>query len=446
MNNDAYAAALAEIEEGRLDKGTWARAFAESGGDESKAKALYIKARAESTSDSAAWPDTQPPVEDVPKKRVAPGNGKDTPDNQPVDFYEAAIGEKNLDYYIGKFHAFDEKGPGLHASWNWAAFFGGGFWALYRKMYAWFFAWCFFGTVGTTLLKVPNPQIQKGVGIAYIAGFLGFAAFANALYHAKIKKRIDAAQKSTENMAQVNRKISSGSGVNAWAAYVFGVVPVLGIVAAVALPAFQDYSKRREVGATPVQARAPQVDWSYTPAPAPQETPVKIWENDKVVSPAPQSVTTAPSQIDDFLNGLPRPTQSDAQLPTSYVQKVRGLQAAVQRGEIPLTNGMASFWQPTNPAQWLSSDAAVLESTQTWWQENSNEIQIHVKNTMANPLAVLGIDYNRGACNSNGAITTFYLTPSRPIAPGSQSIVQFKIELPVSAQTKGCLVIVSAWS
>ena len=61
--------------------------------------------------------------------------------NQHVDFYETAIGEKNLDYYIGKFHAFDEKGAGLHASWNWAAFFFTGFWALYRKLYGWFVAW-----------------------------------------------------------------------------------------------------------------------------------------------------------------------------------------------------------------------------------------------------------------------------------------------------------------
>lgn len=59
--NEAYAAALAEIEEHRLDKGTWARSFGDSGGDESKAKVLYIKARAESTKDAAAWiVDTRP--------------------------------------------------------------------------------------------------------------------------------------------------------------------------------------------------------------------------------------------------------------------------------------------------------------------------------------------------------------------------------------------------
>lgn len=58
--DDPYAAALAEIEEHRLDKGTWARSFAESGGDESKAKALYIKARAESIANETVWVNTQP--------------------------------------------------------------------------------------------------------------------------------------------------------------------------------------------------------------------------------------------------------------------------------------------------------------------------------------------------------------------------------------------------
>lgn len=59
--NDSYAEALAEIEEGRLDKGVWARAFAEAGGDEPKAKALYIKARAGAMKGAAVWENTQPP-------------------------------------------------------------------------------------------------------------------------------------------------------------------------------------------------------------------------------------------------------------------------------------------------------------------------------------------------------------------------------------------------
>lgn len=64
QGNDAYAGALAEIQEGQLEKGVWARSFADSGGDELKAKALYIKARAESIKDAAVWVNTRPPSEE----------------------------------------------------------------------------------------------------------------------------------------------------------------------------------------------------------------------------------------------------------------------------------------------------------------------------------------------------------------------------------------------
>lgn len=62
--NDHYAEALAEIEEGRLEKGVWARAFADAGGEAEKAKALYIRARAEALKDGEVWEDTQPSVAD----------------------------------------------------------------------------------------------------------------------------------------------------------------------------------------------------------------------------------------------------------------------------------------------------------------------------------------------------------------------------------------------
>jgi hypothetical protein len=291
MNNDAYAAALAEIEEGRLDKGAWARAFAESGGEESKAKALYIKSRAKSIEGSPAWPDTQPPVGDLGQKRVEPesSTGKAVPESNPTEYYEAALGEKNSDYYIGKFHAFDEMGSGFHASWNWAAFFFTGFWSLYRKMYGWFFAWCFFGTVGTTLMKVPNPQIQQGVGIAYIASFLGFTVFANALYHRRIKARIAAAKDANLDAARVNMRLSSGAGVHTWVAYIFGGLPVVGIVAAIALPAYQDLAR-------------------------PQEPSAKYSENDIPVPQGVAAASTSRSQIDDFLQEKPSsiPASPDA--------------------------------------------------------------------------------------------------------------------------------------
>lgn len=63
-DNNSYAEAMAEVDEGRIDKGTWARAYAEAGGDESKAKAAYIKSRAVSIHSAAEWSNT-PPSDDT---------------------------------------------------------------------------------------------------------------------------------------------------------------------------------------------------------------------------------------------------------------------------------------------------------------------------------------------------------------------------------------------
>jgi hypothetical protein len=61
-DNDSYAEALSEIDENRVDKGTWARCYAISEGDESKTKAAYIKVRAEAARNALVWEDTQPPI------------------------------------------------------------------------------------------------------------------------------------------------------------------------------------------------------------------------------------------------------------------------------------------------------------------------------------------------------------------------------------------------
>jgi Protein of unknown function (DUF2628) len=55
-----------------------------------------------------------------------------------ANLYKKAIGKRNQEYYLYRFEEFDKAGPGLRTNWNWAAFFFGGIWALYRKMYGWF--------------------------------------------------------------------------------------------------------------------------------------------------------------------------------------------------------------------------------------------------------------------------------------------------------------------
>lgn len=168
----------------------------------------------------------------------------DFTDTKPAGLYEPAIGEKNQDYYVAKFEDFDQQGPGLHASWNWAAFFFSGFWALYRKMYGWFFAWWGLATVAGIFERVQSAGFQQTLAAALVVMWLTFSAFANSLYHAKVKANIAAAQKSSPDILWVSKRLRSNAGVHAWVPIAFGAISVIGIVAAVALPAYQDYTKR----------------------------------------------------------------------------------------------------------------------------------------------------------------------------------------------------------
>ncbi len=108
-----------------------------------------------------------------------------------TELLKAAIGEKNQAYYLDKFEQFDEDGDGLHASWNWAAFFFTGLWALYRKMYAWFFVILAFAIIVNMAEKINTPS---WVVLLLYLPFLGFAVYGNSLYYRKVKAQIANAQ------------------------------------------------------------------------------------------------------------------------------------------------------------------------------------------------------------------------------------------------------------
>lgn len=89
-----------------------------------------------------------------------------TPTNSSfARLYEAVIGEKSRAYYLTKFEAFDQASPGLRPGWNWAAFLVGGVWALYRKMYGWFFAFWGVELVTQLAFKVFLKLGSPGVGL-----------------------------------------------------------------------------------------------------------------------------------------------------------------------------------------------------------------------------------------------------------------------------------------
>ena len=159
-----------------------------------------------------------------------------------TDLYQAAIGQRNQDYYVTKFEDFDQHGEGMKVSWNWAAFLFTGVWALYRRMYGWFLMWWVVATILVVFEKSQNAQIHQTLAVVVGVLLLGFGAFANTLYHRKVRARIAAAEKASTDAVRVAKRLRVGSGVHAWVPVVFGAIPVIGIVGAVALPAYQDYA------------------------------------------------------------------------------------------------------------------------------------------------------------------------------------------------------------
>lgn len=70
LQDDAWAAALAEVESDARQPGLWARCFAQAGGDENKAKAAYIAERVGSPAPPA------PPAPPPPATGVCPSCGR----------------------------------------------------------------------------------------------------------------------------------------------------------------------------------------------------------------------------------------------------------------------------------------------------------------------------------------------------------------------------------
>jgi len=110
--------------------------------------------------------------------------------------YEVILGNKNKIYYRTKFVQFDRKGPGLKANWNWPAFFVGGVWALYRKMYGWFFILLGVVFVSNILEKAVQNDVVS-FDIYYLLGSLYRNSGEDNAYQ-KLKKVIEKDKDLTE--------------------------------------------------------------------------------------------------------------------------------------------------------------------------------------------------------------------------------------------------------
>lgn len=171
------------------------------------------------------------------------------------DLYRAAVGPRRADYYAPEFLRFDQPGSS-RISWNWSAFLLASLWFLYRRMYADWAIYCLLIPIliiaGAATLsgieKSASPLAFANLGLlAYY--YVIIPMFANALYHRRVKERIDQVRRKVPDPSVQVTVLENGPHTSAiaWVLVLLLFIPMIGILAAIAIPAYQNYVVRAQV-------------------------------------------------------------------------------------------------------------------------------------------------------------------------------------------------------
>lgn len=170
------------------------------------------------------------------------------------EYYKAIIGPKNQDYYLHHFSRFDSDGK-TSATWHWPAFLVTFYWLLYRKMWINALIYFFLPYLVLILLGVVGAVAGDTSGVLVGIGYLLYAAAifillpmqANALYYKQCKKIISAVRATSQDTQRQLGELSGKGGTSSIVIIIiliFTFVAVIGILAAIAIPAFQDYKTK----------------------------------------------------------------------------------------------------------------------------------------------------------------------------------------------------------
>lgn len=170
------------------------------------------------------------------------------------EFHRTAIGPKNQDYYLRHFARFDSAGK-VGISWHWPAFFVNFWWLLYRKMWLNALIYFFLPYLVMILLGIASAVVGDSSGAIINIGNLAYLAaisvllpmYANALYYKHCTSKITEVRTSSHNVQRQLGELSAKGGTSNVAVIVlliFMFTSIIGILAAIAIPAYQGYIAR----------------------------------------------------------------------------------------------------------------------------------------------------------------------------------------------------------
>lgn len=174
------------------------------------------------------------------------------------DQMAAFVGPRYESYYADKFAKFER---GANATWNWPAFFLTAFWLLYRKMWAYGLSYWFllplvlatFAGIVAALMSDPGSALLAFnaiyYGLYFIISLIIVPMYANRLYFRHAEKKLARAAIRFPSPDQQSLELARAGGTSNVILIIIPLILValIGIVAAISIPAYQDYTVRAQV-------------------------------------------------------------------------------------------------------------------------------------------------------------------------------------------------------
>ena len=180
-----------------------------------------------------------------------------TPDEVTRENFRAILGPKNQEYYLQRFEEYEANGK-TTIGWHWPAFFITFYWLLYRKMWLAALLYFILPYVCTSLLGLVSSLLGASgapmMGIGYLLYILAILLlppmFANTLYYRHCQGKIRKAEAlHSERQRQLGYLSAKGgtSSIILFVVLIVGFIAVIGILAAIAIPAYHDYTQRSKM-------------------------------------------------------------------------------------------------------------------------------------------------------------------------------------------------------